>query len=125
MNKPTGFKIAALAAGLLGAVALAAPATAQMHMHTSTGWHSTFHSRPTVTTRTWHGGGRGGYWHGRYWHPGWRGGVAIGFYGGYPYYGDPYYGYGYGYYPYGGYYGGAYNYCDYPYDYDGDCDDDY
>jgi hypothetical protein len=137
MKNMNGLRLAALAAGLLGATAIGAAtdsAMAQMRVHGSAGG---FHG--TVRTGGWHGsgwhggtwrgttawnhrgwGGRGGYWRGGHWYPGWRGGVAVGFYGGYPYY-DPYY-YGYGAYPYGyGYYGDTYdyNYCNDPYvDYD-------
>jgi len=136
MMETRKFRIAALAAGLLGAATLGVttvPAMAQMHggmrgsaggfhaggmhggfrsgsMHGWRGgnWRGTWHGR-TAWNRGWRG--HGGFWRGGHWYPGWRGGVAVGFYGGWPYY-DPYY-YGYGAYPYG-YYGGAYNYCDDP-----------
>jgi hypothetical protein len=130
MSKMNGLRVAALAAGLFGATAIGATtdgAMAQTRFHGSVGG---FHG--SVRTGGWHGqtwhggtawnhrGWRGGFWRGGHWHPGWRGGVAVGFYGGYPYY-DPYY-YGYGAYPYG-YYGDTYDYCNDPYgDYDdGDC----
>jgi hypothetical protein len=119
MMETRKFRIAALAASLLGAAALgvtAVPAIAQMHggfhaggMHGWRGgtWRGTWHGH-TAWNRGWRG--HGGFWRGGRWFPGWRGGVAVGFYGGWPYY-DPYYGYDA--YPYG-YYGGAYNYCDDP-----------
>ena len=131
MNKMNRLRIGALAVGLLGATAMCVTsdaAMAQMRMHDRSngfhgsmrtgGWHgNAWHGR------TWRGsawnnrgwGWRDGHWRGGRWYPGWRGGVAVGFYGGYPYY-DPYY-YGYDAYPYSygaypsGDYGDAYDYC--------------
>src|SRR5437868_11082776 len=101
-------------AGTLGVLAFAsAPAVAQQHFRSTGGWHGTTMHQGAFRDRDdrmgfrdrddrfrfrdrddwrWRGG----------WRPGWRGGVAVGFYGGWPYYGYGYpayapYGYGYGY----------------------------
>jgi hypothetical protein len=149
MNKLNRMRTAALAAAVLGAAALTVGTDSAMaQMRRDSGMHSSFHSGGWHGTRghfgtfrggNWHGGTfRGGNWHGGtfrgafnhrgwVWRGGrwWRGGVAVGFYGGYPYYGYPY-GYGYdGYYPNGDYYGDSYDSCGGSYgDYDDeDCDD--
>jgi len=154
MNISNRLRTALAAAGVLCAAALATgadTASAQMRLHGSSGaFHGGFHSggfhgRTTGHVGAWRGrtawhgwrggtawnhrgwGVRGGYWRGGHWYPGWRGGVAVGFYGGYPYYGYPYgyYGYPYGYDYYGGYddsaYGNAYDSCNSAY---GDYDED-
>jgi hypothetical protein len=134
MSKINQLRTVTLAAGILCAAAVAGGATSAMaqmnggrHVNTTHGWHSSSTWRGGSHWRGtgWnHPGWRGGYWHGRSWHPGWRGRVAVGYYGGYPYYADPYYGYpdaAYDY-PYGGYYGSGSAY-PYGYSYGGDGDD--